>query len=276
MDVPGVKEDAITITEHDLDLTVDAVRKNRSGEAVAKFQRRFRLDKKSVNRTPEIAATLAHGVLTITVAKKPAAEEVAIVPMPTDPPTEATDVPSFQYHLEVPGVKLADMKITVKGDQLSIEYERKRVPSSAFSKVYRSFVLDDDKMNIANIAAYLSDGILTFVIPKKAQDEHAASKRTILISHESNIKPRTKTDSDNTDNLVETVVEEDEDEEEGEIEVTASVVTEPATNTQTEKDFSTDVATETNDIAQKEDDSQAKVDANMTTENEWEDYQILN
>ena len=92
----------------------------------------------------------------------------------------------FAYHVEadLPGVKKADIKVSVKGKTLTLSGERKhkdevnkedyhRVESS-FGKFERTFTLPDGA-DVENITASNEDGVLEIVIPK-LKNEASASK----------------------------------------------------------------------------------------------------
>jgi len=93
----------------------------------------------------------------------------------------------FAYHVDadLPGVKKEDIKITVKGNVLSISGERKhkkevnekdyhRVETS-FGKFERSFTLPDGS-DVENITASNEDGVLEVVIPKLKTETQKVTK----------------------------------------------------------------------------------------------------
>ncbi|KAL7581285.1 hypothetical protein ACA910_006052 [Epithemia clementina (nom. ined.)] len=177
MDMPGVKEQDVTITEEDFTLTIEALRKSGDKE-VCKFHRKFMLDKKSVK--PEgIKADLADGVLTVTIPKTPAPKTLEIVPKASDPPAE-TEGDTF-FRVDMPGVKLQDLKVQVTGEELFISAERKKGSSTS---VFKRFFTVDEKIDTEKLEAFLSDGVLTLTAPmKKVKDsETAVSTRTFPVS----------------------------------------------------------------------------------------------
>lgn len=174
LDVPGVKDEDIVITECDHELKVEAVRKS-GDKTVAKFQREFSLDKKSVDPA-NMKAYLADGVLSLKIPKKPAATTTSVTPSSCEPPEESEG--TFHFRLELPGVKTKDLKIDVTGDQLSLEAER-QIGKSA-STIKRTFVIDEDKLDVSKMEAYLSDGILTLTAPVK-QGPTSAPQRTFQV-----------------------------------------------------------------------------------------------
>ncbi|KAL7575619.1 hypothetical protein ACA910_011449 [Epithemia clementina (nom. ined.)] len=174
MDLPGVKDSNVQITETDYKLTVEAMRK-RGDKDVCKFQRSFALDKKSVD--PDgITASLVDGVLTVRIPKKPLPKTLEIVPSPSDPPVldvEEGDKKghAFHFQLELPGVKLQDLKVSVTGEDLHISAERKTGQSKSVIKRY--FTVDQDRVDTAKMEAYLLDGILTITAPAKASEKES-------------------------------------------------------------------------------------------------------
>ena len=80
------------------------------------------------------------------------------------------------------GVKKEDISLDIEGDELVVTAERKEIKDlnynrkqSYFGKYKRMFVLPED-VNIDNIDASLSDGILTIKIPKADSKKLTKSK----------------------------------------------------------------------------------------------------
>ncbi|KAL7555998.1 hypothetical protein ACA910_003277 [Epithemia clementina (nom. ined.)] len=173
MDLPGVKEQNVDIKEQNFVLTIEALRK--SGDTnVCKFYRQFSLDKKSIQ--PEgIHASLSDGVLTVHVPKRPEPQTLDVTPTSSDPPAE-DDVENVFFRLDMPGVKLSDLKVQVKGDEMFVSAERKK--ENLTSSIKRMFTVDDTKLDVAKAKAYLSDGVLTLTAPprKKALAEESGEK----------------------------------------------------------------------------------------------------
>jgi HSP20 family protein len=177
MDLPGVKENDVKITEEDFFLTIEAVRKANDKE-VCKFFFKFTLDKKSVK--PEgIKANLADGVLTVTIPKTPAPKTFEITPSAFDPPAEAEGGTFFR--VDMPGVKLEDLKVSVTGDELFISAERKKGTTTS---VFKRFFTVDEKVDTEKLAAFFSDGVLTLTAPMKAgfEAETAVTVRTFPVN----------------------------------------------------------------------------------------------
>ncbi|KAL7558404.1 hypothetical protein ACA910_003267 [Epithemia clementina (nom. ined.)] len=165
VDLPGVKEQNVDIKEHNFVLIIEALRK--SGDTnVCKFYRQFSLDKKSIQ--PEgIHASLSDGVLTVHIPKRPEPQTLDVTPTSSGPPAE-DDFENVFFRLDMPGVKLSDLKVQVKGDGILISAERKKGNST--SSIKRMFTVDDTELDVAKAKAYLSDGVLTLTAPptKKA------------------------------------------------------------------------------------------------------------
>jgi HSP20 family protein len=93
----------------------------------------------------------------------------------------------FAYHVDadLPGVKKDDIKISVKGNIITLSGERKhkeeikkedyhRVESS-FGKFERSFTLPEDA-DVENITASNEDGVLEIVVPKLKSETEKVKK----------------------------------------------------------------------------------------------------
>lgn len=172
MDLPGVKESDVKITEEDFTLSIEAVRKSGDKE-VCKFHRKFSMDKKSVK--PEgITVNLVDGVLTVTIPKAPAPKTFEITPTASDPPAEAEKDAFFR--VDLPGVKMEDLKVTVTGDELLISAERKK--GSTTSVLKRHFVVDE-KVETDKLVAYLSDGVLMLTAPIKEVAETETAVQSV-------------------------------------------------------------------------------------------------
>jgi len=93
----------------------------------------------------------------------------------------------YQIDLQLAGVKKDEIKIDVEKNVLNIKAERKEENNlnynyreTYFGKYERSFVLPDN-VNIENINASMSDGILKLIIPK-LKDNLKLSKKVIEIT----------------------------------------------------------------------------------------------
>ena len=180
MDLPGVKEQDIVISENNYSLTIEATRKGGDKE-VCKYHRTFSLDKKSVNPAG-IEGTLVDGVLTVTIPKSPAPEPLDVVPKALDPPEVKADEDAFQFQLELPGVKHNDLKVTLTGDEVTISAERKTGKSS--SSIKRFFAVDEEKVDTARLEAYLLDGILTITAPMMKAVDKTVTVRSFAVNKE--------------------------------------------------------------------------------------------
>ena len=99
------------------------------------------------------------------------------VGQPTFPPVNLwEDEGNLYAEVEVPGMKMDDLKLHVIGDELSIKGERKARPekdvsfyrrergTGTFSRVFQLPV----EVDAENVSATLRDGVLTIVLPKAA------------------------------------------------------------------------------------------------------------
>ena len=105
-------------------------------------------------------------------------------------PTVSTREGEFAYHVEVdlPGVKKEDISIDIKENTLVISGERsfkeERVEKdyykveSSYGKFQRSFALPEN-VDVENIEAACTDGVLEVVLPKLEIQTNEARKITI-------------------------------------------------------------------------------------------------
>lgn len=102
-------------------------------------------------------------------------------------PSVNTREGEFAYHVEIdlPGIKKEDIEITTEDNTLSISGERKlkeeekeedyyRVEST-YGKFSRSFTLPE-KVDVENIHAESSDGVLEVIIPKSKEEDTKPKK----------------------------------------------------------------------------------------------------
>jgi len=187
MDLPGIKPEDVTVSLNHSDVKVVATRKQ-NAKVVKQYQREFTIDKKAIN-SGEITSALEDGVLTITFPKKPAAEPIELELLTMDPPASDND-DTFRFDLELPGVKKADLKVSLKDDTLSIHAHRKVGSSSSVLK--RRFTVPDE-IEIEKVSAYLMDGILTVLAPKKEPATAEPTGRLIPINEAPEAKPVAET-----------------------------------------------------------------------------------
>lgn len=178
LDLPGVKEQDISVIECDHELKIEATRKQ-NGKEVAKFQRSFLLEKNSID-IANIKANLLDGVLTIVVPKV-VPTTVSVQTHSSEAPDESDGTRHFQF--ELPGVKPKDLAITVKGNQITLEGERKMGKSSTM--IHRSWTMDGDRLEASKLEVYLLDGILTLVVPLKETVQASPRAFRVERGHES-------------------------------------------------------------------------------------------
>lgn len=91
------------------------------------------------------------------------------------------DAKAFRLAIELPGVKVEDLKIEADGNLLSVSGEKKHEGEDKFGQVHRferrygsfrrSFVLPET-VDTAGIAATVSNGVLTITLPKVEKALH--------------------------------------------------------------------------------------------------------
>merc|ERR1711915_1065831 len=129
--------------------------------------------------TKHVQATLKDGVLTIMVPKRHTKES----PQPSrfEVKVESTDAPveddSIRLTFDLPGVKVADMKVSIDDGKLILDAERKRMEGSPI-KFHRTMNLDCRVVDTDRVQAFLSDGVLTLILGRK----EAEPLQTIPIS----------------------------------------------------------------------------------------------
>jgi HSP20 family molecular chaperone IbpA len=170
IDLPGVKESDISIEAKKQFLTVTASRTGQDN-VTYKYRQDFVFDKKSVN-IAELDATLADGVLTLTLPKKAVEEAQAITVLDQEAPEFADDEKKkhVAVSFDVPGVKLADLSVSFHDDGLSVKGLRRKGQST--TEIARRIRLDADSIERSAFKAYLSSGVLTVVVPRNETKTH--------------------------------------------------------------------------------------------------------
>jgi HSP20 family protein len=181
LDLPGVKEHDLKIDVDDGVLQVSADRKQ-GEKTIAKFVQRFVIDETSVD-TNKIDAKLSDGVLTLTVSKKEEQPPV-VVEVNTSEAFEDKDEENVMYlTADVPGVKLADIKIEYFKGDLTIRGVRKNRKGEVVSRLNRVFAIAEKAVDTSSFKAFLVDGVLTISFSRKNPNPpktitHAASSET--------------------------------------------------------------------------------------------------
>ena len=174
LDLPGVKSTDLKVEF--LDEGVLQVEAERTSGKATKTVQQFSFDKTKIDKG-NIQANLVDGVLTITIAKK---EDMELEPLAitinagfyVPEETEEGESPSkklIKWSIDLPGVKLQDLKVELNGDQLSLKAER-RQGETVVAKTDRSFTVDSMKVDTTKLEGFLSDGVLTLVAEKKELD----------------------------------------------------------------------------------------------------------
>jgi HSP20 family molecular chaperone IbpA len=127
----------------------------------------------------KIEAQLIYQLLTIQMPKMNVKEPLAVPIVPKDPPLD----PQAHLHddifwtMDVPGVKLCNLKVTYHKKEMVVDGQRKILDGS-LSNVHRVFSINDSVINAATLEAYLMDGVLTF----KASRRVTPPTRSIEVS----------------------------------------------------------------------------------------------
>merc|ERR1719245_108819 len=187
MDIPGVKEGDINVTVQGTKLKVVGERKRDDKMVVSRYIQEFELDNKTTD-TQGVQATLMDGVLTVVVPKK----HIKDIPQPScfDVKVESTDAPAeddekdeaIRLTFDLPGVKVADMKVSITDEKLILDAERKKRDGSPM-KFHRTMILDSRVVDTGRVQAFLADGVLTLILGRK----EAEPVQTIPISTAENV-----------------------------------------------------------------------------------------
>jgi HSP20 family molecular chaperone IbpA len=96
----------------------------------------------------------------------------------------------FTVSIDVPGVKISDLSVTVDVEAINVSGVRRRrsssgetIKKSSFSK---SFPVDVRTVDLSKVKANLADGVLVITAPRKQKPEH----RTIEITINPQIEPK--------------------------------------------------------------------------------------
>ena len=85
------------------------------------------------------------------------------------------DEKEIRYSIDVPGVKAADLEVTVQNSQLNVSGSRRTKSSDGKTtkraRFARTFSLEEDTVDISKMKANLADGVLVVTVPKKPHPE---------------------------------------------------------------------------------------------------------
>lgn len=191
-DLPGVNHSAVSVEVHDNSvLNIQATRSIGSSEQ--KMDRTFRFDPNEVD-VSNITSNVADGVLTILIPKRPSPEPVDISLSNENAPSPTEDV--WTVSVDIPGAKT--VSVQQLGSVVTLKAERQRGRFTEHTR--RSWELPHS-VNVAELAAYLKDGVLVLQAPRNHQSE---SHVTIPVSNGTMMI----VDEKENDVAVETVVEE--------------------------------------------------------------------
>jgi len=193
MDIPGVKEKDVNVTLQGTKLKVVAERKGDDNVVVSLNAQEFELDHQTAD-TQHVQAILVNGVLTVTVPKKEM-KEIAQAYSSFEVKVESADAPveddendeSIRLTFDFPGVKGADMKVSITDEKLVLDAERKK-SEGAPVKFHRTMVLDNRVVDTGRVQAFLWDGVLTLILARKK----AEPIQTIPVSTVENVVDENK------------------------------------------------------------------------------------
>merc|ERR1711879_34487 len=94
---------------------------------------------------------------------------------------------SIRLTFDFPGVKVADMKVSITDEKLVLDAERKK-SEGAPVKFHRTMVLDNRVVDTGRVQAFLSDGVLTLILARKK----AEPIQTIPVSTVKNVADESK------------------------------------------------------------------------------------
>ena len=167
MDVPGVKDNHITIEEKDGEIEVTAIRMSNDTEVSKTYQEIFFV-RPSTADLANTVATLDNGVLEIIVPKKSNAP-VEVEIENTSPYEPSVEFKEFRTSMDLPGVKLSDIKVQIRQDKAYIEATRQ--VGDHVIPIRRIIEVQVSSVDATNARAFLQDGVLTLVAPIQENDQ---------------------------------------------------------------------------------------------------------
>ena len=183
LEVPGVKTTDLNITIDNDTLKVHATRKI-PGQQHKSFQKEYSIDESSVD-TNNIKANLSDGVLVITIPKTKSSEAQqtsktrTIEVVKQEPSDEDDGSEALKMPIDVPGIKVEDLKVEYGSDILQIIAKRK--VAGRETTLVRQYAIDRKEFESDNITATLSEGVLLVTIPKRARK----APRSVTVTTES-------------------------------------------------------------------------------------------
>lgn len=196
VDLPGVKAENLKIDEHDGTLRISAERKS-GDKVVSSFSQSLEFDSKTTDLS-NVDAHLSDGVLSVTIPKKKmeAPKPVNISIMAAEPPTEEEkgEKKAVFLTMDVPGVKLSDIRLEYSNGELQIHGQRKNVQTGRNTEIHRVFTVSEKAIDTSLLEAFLMDGVLTIKAPIRA----APPSKAIKISTEKVEAPVSKLKEDDS------------------------------------------------------------------------------
>jgi HSP20 family protein len=215
VDVPGVKSKDVDIQIENNVLRLVAERKTTANKVVCKYVQHFMVDQREV-KTEAIRASLADGVLTVSIPKK---EESA----PVIAEVQAVDVPvvdenkTLMVTSDAPGFKPSDLNVSFHKGCLTVHGE-----SKTGRKLHRTMALNETKIDVKTMKAYLMDGVLTITMDRTpvVVDENGKPKpKQIAVTSMSMVEEKNKKKNEvvktkkDKNIVVETAMDDDDDDD---------------------------------------------------------------
>ena len=162
IDIPGVKAEDISIHVKDGAVKFSAERKSRSGEVMAQYRQTFALDEHSIE-LGQVTAHFSEGVLSLSIPKKLNEGPITVFVQDAEAPDESEK--EMRLHLDIPGVKVNDTKISFERSTLTVKAQRSQ--GRFKSTTHRQYRVDPKTTDMHAAQAFLTDGVLTIVAPHK-------------------------------------------------------------------------------------------------------------
>lgn len=172
-EVPGVQaKDLQVILRDGNKIYIDGTRKLHPDEGDAekriRYTKSYEVNLKEVD-VSHAKAALSDGVLTVLAPQKTKPEPRLIVVNsdPTDDEAKTDDKEQYMKYLDLPGVKSSDFSLKLDDDYtLHIEGCRSVPVSSKNERITRSFRIDPESVDVAQLKATHADGVLVITAPK--------------------------------------------------------------------------------------------------------------
>eukprot|EP00540_Astrosyne_radiata_P014209 CAMPEP_0116857290 /NCGR_PEP_ID=MMETSP0418-20121206/20461_1 /TAXON_ID=1158023 /ORGANISM="Astrosyne radiata, Strain 13vi08-1A" /LENGTH=402 /DNA_ID=CAMNT_0004490937 /DNA_START=674 /DNA_END=1882 /DNA_ORIENTATION=- len=232
IDIPGININDLQVNIKNQKLNISGQRKTTTttgADRVYTIQKEYALDDTYLDTTG-IQANLSDGVLVVIIPKKnkqrPQPQFVHVTQDSHDSTDDGTaETNQVKFPVDIPGVKLEDLEVTIKEDGVLRIVGKRTIGNRKDCNVVHELSLDHNTLDLLQIKANLSEGVLLVSIPKKAVEP----ARRIEISEDSFEGTLSKQDHDSEDGKIQkagTTKATEEKEESGETEAQISTDTE--------------------------------------------------